>query len=139
MQEARHGLLVAYAAAFFLQIGFVLLLGAVLALVVTPREGVSPLLGRSLQALALVLLPLGLLLSALGAWRGGKDRAFSAAMMLGGILAAPAWFALLLVMAGSDGGYTLRLALLLLVYFPLGALAAAACARFAVRPPGKPG
>lgn len=134
LTEARHGLLIAYAAAFLLQAGLVLLLGGLFALVASPREGVSVLLGQGLQSLALALLPLALLSAVLSARRGGKGRALSAALLLGGLLAAPAWFALLLVMAGSAPVYPLRLGLLLVVYLPLGGLAAGSLATFALSP-----
>jgi hypothetical protein len=137
-QEALWGLRLLYGGAFLVQIGFALALGLLLALIATPRENGGDALARILQVLAVANLFLGLVLALLTAWRGGKDRALSAALILGGMLATPAWFILLLVMARSDPVYPLRLGLLLLLYFPLGFFVAGLLTPLALKAEKKP-
>lgn len=130
LAEARTGLLLAYFTAFAFQVVVALLLGGLVALGVSPRETPSVPLERNLFGLGLALLPVAALSATLIALKGGKGRALFAALLLGGLLAAPVWFALLLV---AVGGFPLRLLALLLVFFPLGALVSAGYAALALR------
>lgn len=117
---------------FWMQIGFVMLVGGVMWFFVEGSGGDS-VLGLVLLVLGGLELPLALALANAVARAGGKGGALSGATFLGVVLATPAWFALL---AGFAGGlnYTLLLVALLALYYALGFVLAGRFARLALLP-----
>jgi len=118
--EMAWGLRLSYSAAFLLQPLFALLFGGVLLLIAAPQAAASALMSQVLIALAILQLPVALAM-AYGLGRsGGKGALIAASIVLGVLLATPAWLALFAWLIGSAPLYLVILLGLLAIYYALG-------------------
>ncbi|MBS3967123.1 MAG: hypothetical protein KGZ60_07725 [Truepera sp.] len=119
-QEMAWGLRLSYSAAFLLQPLCAGLFGGVLLLIAAPQAAASALMSQMLIALALLQLPVALAMAHRLGRSGGKGALIAASIVLGVLLATPAWLALFAWLIGSAPRYLVILLSLLSLYYALG-------------------
>ncbi len=123
----------AYVAAFGAQAAFALVVGFGVRLATRLPPPSNSLMAWILVALAVMELPFGALVASLATRRPGRSAALSGALMLGVVLATPAWFAALAFATGHQGLPVMLLWLVLALAYGLGFLFASRLAGGAVQ------
>lgn len=132
-RQAAAVLRLAYVAAFGAQAAFALAVGIAVRLATRLPAPSNSLMAWILVALALMELPFGALVATLATRQPGRSSALSGALMLGVVLATPAWFAALAFATGHQGLPVMLLWMCLALAYGLGFLFASRLAGSAVQ------